>query len=254
VLKTKIDIILNTGRAWLNAQRDRVSQGLAGRSRQVLAMATLAGVAIIGLAAATVDNSPGTAVSAASLESERSQAADRTNRSVREPQAPVAATQAPAPATSQAPPPAAPQSQAAPAPEAKKAPDWVNPMPRGKISSCYGPRWGTMHQGIDFFTDPGEPIVAVGAGTIFAAGWVYTGYGISVVVDHGNGYYTHYAHMQKTVVSAGQKVKPGDVLGYEGSTGDSTGPHLHFEVHQGMWNQINPAPWLRDHGIPIDGC
>ena len=83
-----------------------------------------------------------------------------------------------------------------------------------------------------------------------AAGWVFTGYGISVVVDHGNGYLTHYAHMKpRPRWQEGQQVKAGDVLGYEGSTGDSTGPHLHFEVHQGMWNQINPDGWLADRGI-----
>jgi murein DD-endopeptidase MepM/ murein hydrolase activator NlpD len=59
--------------------------------------------------------------------------------------------------------------------------------------------------------------------------------------------------MNKTAVKVGQKVKPGTVLGYEGSTGDSTGPHLHFEVHKGMWNQINPAGWLKARGIKT-GC
>ena len=95
----------------------------------------------------------------------------------------------------------------------------------------------------------GTPIRAVGAGTVVSAGWAYSGYGISVVVDHHNGYLTHYAHMSQDRVSVGDEVKAGDILGLEGSTGDSTGPHLHFEVHKGMWNQINPDGWLADRGI-----
>jgi murein DD-endopeptidase MepM/ murein hydrolase activator NlpD len=122
------------------------------------------------------------------------------------------------------------------------------------VSSCFGPRWGTEHQGIDFAGDENTPIHAVGAGEIIAAGWVYTGYGISVVVDHGNGFQTHYAHMNKVNVDVGDHVDADDIIGWEGSTGDSTGPHLHFEVHNGMWNQIDPAPWMRDHGVTIDGC
>jgi murein DD-endopeptidase MepM/ murein hydrolase activator NlpD len=259
VLNTKIDDILQIGQAWLTAIRDRLNQGLAGRSRQVVAMATLAGVALIGLMAATLDNPRQPATSAVSVDSQRSDAADRGNRSIRDPQAPAAAgagPQAVAPAApTQAPETAAPaKTEAAPAPEAKK-PDWVSPMPRSGITSCFGPRWGTFHAGIDFAADAGEPIQSVGAGEVIGAGWIYSGYGISVVVDHGNGYLTHYAHMQKEAVSVGQKVNAGDVLGYEGTTGDSTGPHLHFEVHQGsMWNQINPAPWLRDHGVEVNGC
>jgi murein DD-endopeptidase MepM/ murein hydrolase activator NlpD len=127
-------------------------------------------------------------------------------------------------------------------------------MPGAEITSCYGMRWGLLHAGIDFALPENTPIHAIGAGTVFAAGWTYAGYGISVVIDHGNGYFTHYAHMNNTAVSVGQTVSPGQVIGYEGSTGDSTGPHLHFEVHEGMWHQIDPAPWLRAHGIAITGC
>lgn len=231
MLNTKIDDIIKNGVTQLLAIRDRITEGLAGRSRQVVAVATLAAVALIGLLAATLGTAPKPASSAA-LAAERDQAADQPNRSIREPETPAQATEA--------------------APEAKKA-DWVLPM-QAPISSCFGPRWGTLHQGIDFAGDENTPIHAVGAGEVFAAGWVYSGYGISVVVDHGNGTFTHYAHMNKTAVSVGDHVNPDDVLGYEGSTGDSTGPHLHFEVHEGMWNQIDPAPWMRDHGVPIDGC
>jgi murein DD-endopeptidase MepM/ murein hydrolase activator NlpD len=127
-------------------------------------------------------------------------------------------------------------------------------MPGAELSSCFGPRWGLPHLGIDFAAPAGTPIQAVGAGTVFAAGWLYTGYGISVVIDHGSGIFTHYAHASDLLVSPGQAVGPGQPIALEGSTGDSTGPHLHFEVHQGwLWNQIEPASWLRGQGVAI-GC
>ena len=246
MLNTKIDDILNNGRTWLLAARDQITKGLAGRSRQVVAMATLAGVTLIGLLAATLDTTPQPVTTAAAIGAERDQAADRANRSVRDPQTPAAA-EAPQAAASQ---PA--QAEAAPAPVAKKA-DWVLPMSE-PTSSCFGPRWGTEHKGIDFAGDENTPIHAVGAGEILAAGWVYSGYGISVVVDHGNGFQTHYAHMNKVNVSVGDHVNADDIIGWEGSTGDSTGPHLHFEVHKGMWNQVDPASWMRDHDVKFEGC
>lgn len=248
MLSTKIDHISETVRARLH-----------GRSRQVVAIATLAGVAAIGLAAATLDHTPSPSITAAVAEAhkERVEALDRANRATRESATAqmLAAPAAPAASPTEEAPKPAPEATtaAAPAPVVKAAAAFVHPMSRGELSSCFGPRWGTMHAGIDLFTDAGEPIVAVTKGTVVAAGWAYSGYGISVVVDHHNGYLTHYAHMRDDAVRVGQKVKAGDVLGYEGSTGDSTGPHLHFEVHAGMWRQINPAPWLRERGIDI-GC
>jgi murein DD-endopeptidase MepM/ murein hydrolase activator NlpD len=133
------------------------------------------------------------------------------------------------------------------------APTWVSPMPGVPLTSCYGPRWGTIHQGIDFAGDAGTPIHAVGAGTVIAAGWAYSGYGISVMIDHGNGFLSHYAHASQALVQVGQTVTAGQSIALEGSTGDATGPHLHFEIHQGLWNQIDPAPWLRARGVPV-GC
>jgi murein DD-endopeptidase MepM/ murein hydrolase activator NlpD len=81
------------------------------------------------------------------------------------------------------------------------------------------------------------------------------GYGIAVLIDHGNGYLTHYGHMSEVSVAAGQKVRPGEQVGLEGSTGHSTGPHLHFEVHQGTYkNPIEPTRWMHAHGVDIPGC
>jgi murein DD-endopeptidase MepM/ murein hydrolase activator NlpD len=205
---------------------------------------------------ATAPTSPTSGGSAADLAA-RELAAQRADRSGRTAASASASTPALASASTSTAvpttPPAATTSAAAiPAPAATQAAEWVSPMPGVELSSCYGLRWGTVHQGIDFAGDAGTPIRAVGAGTVVAAGWLYSGYGISVVIDHGNGFLSHYAHASQALVSAGQTVKAGQTVALEGTTGDSTGPHLHFEIHQGsLWNQIDPAPWLRARGIQV---
>lgn len=136
-------------------------------------------------------------------------------------------------------------------PAKRTGPAWRHPMPSGGVTSCYGLRWGALHAGIDLAAPSGTPVRAVGSGRVTSAGWAYPGYGISVMVRHGKGVLTHYAHLSSTSVRVGQKVAAGQVVGREGSTGDSTGPHLHFEVHKGLWRQINPAPWLRARGIQV---
>ncbi|MFD0823790.1 M23 family metallopeptidase, partial [Micromonospora zhanjiangensis] len=130
----------------------------------------------------------------------------------------------------------------------------VSPMPGAGTTSCFGLRGGVQHAGIDLAEPAGTPIHAAAAGTVTDAGWAFSGYGISVVIDHGNGYLTHYAHQERTVVAVGQRVKAGQLIGYEGATGDANGPHLHFEVHQGtLWNQIDPTPFMRQRGVNL-GC
>ena len=81
------------------------------------------------------------------------------------------------------------------------------------------------------------------------------GYGNAVLIKHGNGYLTHYGHMSVITVKAGQTVTAGAKIGEEGSTGHSTGPHLHFEVHQGTYkNPIEPTAWMHARGVDIVGC
>ncbi|HET6529725.1 MAG TPA: M23 family metallopeptidase [Actinoplanes sp.] len=131
---------------------------------------------------------------------------------------------------------------------------WVDPMPDGVVTSCFGPRWGRLHAGVDLAAPSGTPIRAVGAGTVVTAG-LANGYGLAVLIDHGNGYLTHYGHMSALSVVDGQQVQAGDQIGLEGSTGHSTGPHLHFEVHEGTYkNPIEPTAWLHERGIDIPGC
>ncbi|MEV6490485.1 M23 family metallopeptidase, partial [Actinoplanes sp. NPDC051633] len=131
---------------------------------------------------------------------------------------------------------------------------WVNPMPEGSVTSCFGPRWGRLHAGVDLAAPQGTPIRAAGAGVVVAAG-AEGGYGNAVLIDHGHGYLTHYGHMLAFGVVAGQHVKVGETIGLEGSTGHSTGPHLHFEVHEGSYkNPIEPTAWMHAHGVDIPGC
>jgi murein DD-endopeptidase MepM/ murein hydrolase activator NlpD len=105
----------------------------------------------------------------------------------------------------------------------------------GPVTSPFGMRWGRMHDGIDIGAPSGTPIHAAAAGTVIYAGWM-EGYGNLVVLDHGNGLSTAYAHQSSIAVGYGQTVTQGQVIGYVGSTGHSTGPHLHFEV------RVNGSP------------
>lgn len=99
----------------------------------------------------------------------------------------------------------------------------------GVVSSGFGMRWGRMHEGIDIACAYGTPVHAAAAGTVIYAGWM-EGYGNLVVLDHGGGLSTAYAHASSILVSLGQHVEQGDEVSLVGATGHATGPHLHFEV------------------------
>ncbi|WP_143162990.1 M23 family metallopeptidase, partial [Couchioplanes caeruleus] len=136
----------------------------------------------------------------------------------------------------------------------KPLPQWVHPMPEGTVTSCFGQRWGRLHAGLDLAAPTGTPIRAVGKGVVVSAGPA-EGYGNAVLIDHGNGYLTHYGHLSVITATVGQRVEAGDQIGGEGSTGHSTGPHLHFEVHEGSYqNPIEPTRWMHEHGVDIAGC
>jgi murein DD-endopeptidase MepM/ murein hydrolase activator NlpD len=110
------------------------------------------------------------------------------------------------------------------------------------VTSEYGPRWGRMHRGIDQGASTGTPIGASKAGTVIFAGW-QGGYGNLVLVDHHDGVVTAYAHMSRIGVSNGTSVSQGQSLGAVGSTGNSTGPHLHFETRVNG-SAVNPRQYL----------
>lgn len=132
-----------------------------------------------------------------------------------------------------------------------RGPRWARPSGAG-IVSPYGMRWGRMHKGIDFGASYGAPIRAVGDGVVIGAGYLgsESGYGKITIIRHPDGTYSAYAHQSRTAVSAGEHVSAGEVIGYVGSTGHSTGPHLHFEIRMSPHGgQVNPSRWLRAHGV-----
>lgn len=102
----------------------------------------------------------------------------------------------------------------------------------GPVTSTFGMRWGAMHQGLDIAPPYGTGVYAANTGVVIYAGG-QGGYGNLVLVDHGGGFVTAYAHLSGFAASEGQTVSRGELIGYVGSTGDSTGPHLHFETRIG---------------------
>lgn len=100
----------------------------------------------------------------------------------------------------------------------------------GAVSSRFGYRWGRQHAGVDLSGRTGDPIYAADGGKIISSGYDNGGYGYMVIIDHENGYKTYYAHCSQLLVSAGDRVVKGELIAKVGSTGNSTGPHLHFEV------------------------
>jgi murein DD-endopeptidase MepM/ murein hydrolase activator NlpD len=125
----------------------------------------------------------------------------------------------------------------------------------GRVTSCYGPRWGTMHQGVDIAAPIGTPIYVPEGGVVLQAGPA-SGFGQAVYVQHADGQITLYGHVNQFFVSAGEVVSAGQQIAEVGNKGQSTGPHLHFEVHQGglYASRVNPVPWLEAHGISVGGC
>lgn len=114
---------------------------------------------------------------------------------------------------------------------------------RGPINSRYGYRSGSLHTGLDIGGGTGSSYTAAASGKVVSAGWG-GGYGLMILIDHGNGIQTRYAHSSKLLVSVGQQVKQGQSIGLVGSTGYSTGPHLHFEIIING-STVNPSSYLR---------
>jgi murein DD-endopeptidase MepM/ murein hydrolase activator NlpD len=130
---------------------------------------------------------------------------------------------------------------------------WVRPCSAGVVSD-YGMRWGQMHKGVDFGASYGAPIRAIGDGVVVGAGYQSdeAGYGQITLIRHANGMVSAYAHQSRMLVGAGDHVTAGQVIGYVGTTGHVTGPHLHFEIRtQTHGGQIDPLPWLRAQGVSV---
>lgn len=133
--------------------------------------------------------------------------------------------------------------------EEAKRPKVVRPA-QGSFTSGFGARWGTSHNGVDIANAIGTPIVAVMDGTVIEAGPA-SGFGLWVRVQHADGTITVYGHMNTIDVPQGAKVKAGQQIATIGNRGQSTGPHLHFEVWVAGGQKINPVGWLAERGVTL---
>ncbi|MFC9681993.1 M23 family metallopeptidase [Streptomyces sp. NPDC056948] len=144
---------------------------------------------------------------------------------------------------------------------AKKAkPSWVDPVKKYKLSASFaqnGGMWQSTHSGQDFAVPSGTQVVAAHGGTVVKAGGNGAGdgpaYGNAVVIKHGNGTYSQYAHLSKVTVNIGQIVKTGQEIAKSGSTGNSSGPHLHFEIRTtaNYGSAVDPVKFLRAKGVKV---
>lgn len=131
---------------------------------------------------------------------------------------------------------------------------WVMPLATYQLSAQFGQQsslWSSgSHTGVDLSGPTGTEIVAVAGGTVTSAG--YSGaYGMRTVITLNDGTEVWYAHQSRITVSVGEKVQPGDVTGYTGSTGNTTGPHLHLEVRPSGGDPVDPVAVLRSHGVQL---
>jgi len=115
---------------------------------------------------------------------------------------------------------------------------------RGVLTSGYGWRWGRMHRGIDIAAPVGTPVYAAASGVVEFSGWNSGGYGYMVEVRHPDGSMTRYAHNSRNIARVGQQIAQGEQIAEVGSTGYSTGPHVHFEIHLPNQGTVNPIAYL----------
>lgn len=143
------------------------------------------------------------------------------------------------------------KAQARPAPTR----GWTAPVTGYSLSAGFaqsGARWAHKHSGQDFAVPVGTPVRSVAAGTVVEAGWGGA-YGNNVVVRHADGHYSQYAHLSRVSVSVGQKVGVSTRIALSGNTGNSTGPHLHFEIRNtpAYGSAVEPVSFLRAHGVRL---
>jgi murein DD-endopeptidase MepM/ murein hydrolase activator NlpD len=131
-------------------------------------------------------------------------------------------------------------------------PKAVLPVNGARLTTCFCMRWGAMHYGIDLAAPMYTPEYAAEDGVVLRAGSA-TGFGLAVYILHADGYVTVYGHMDSIKVRVGQYVQAGQTIALLGMRGESTGPHLHFEIHKGgeYGTPIDPIPWLRARGISV---
>ncbi|HEY0903085.1 MAG TPA: M23 family metallopeptidase [Marmoricola sp.] len=138
-------------------------------------------------------------------------------------------------------------------PRPPRAPSYVRPVTGYRLTGRFadrGARWASRHTGLDFAVPAGTPIRSVGAGRVVRVGYAGS-YGIRTVVRLARGTKVWYCHQRGTRVRVGERVHAGERIGSVGSTGNSTGPHLHLEVRTSKRRPVNPLRWLRTRGLCI---
>ncbi|WP_336882819.1 M23 family metallopeptidase [Rhodococcus globerulus] len=120
----------------------------------------------------------------------------------------------------------------------------------GTLTSDFGPRWGTTHAGLDIANEIGTPIYAVADGTVIDSGPA-SGFGLWVRLQHDDGSISTYGHINETLVSVGQQVRVGEQIATVGNRGQSTGPHLHFEIADPLGQKVDPKQWLASRGVEV---
>jgi murein DD-endopeptidase MepM/ murein hydrolase activator NlpD len=142
----------------------------------------------------------------------------------------------------------------------KTTASWVSPVKSYKLSASFaqnGGMWASKHSGQDYAVPTGTPVVATHGGTVVKAGPNGAGdgpaYGNAVVIKHGNKTYSQYAHLSQVNVKIGQIVKTGQKIALSGNTGNSSGPHLHFEIRTtpNYGSAVDPAQFLRANGVRL---
>ncbi|MGA5769775.1 M23 family metallopeptidase [Streptomyces pseudogriseolus] len=142
----------------------------------------------------------------------------------------------------------------------KSTPSWVSPVKNYTLSASFaqnGGMWAHKHSGQDYAVPTGTPVMAAHGGTVVKAGGNGAGdgpaYGNAIVIKHGNKTYSQYAHLSSVNVKVGQVVKTGQKIALSGNTGNSSGPHLHFEIRTtpNYGSAVNPATFLRAHGVSL---
>ncbi|GAA2496578.1 M23 family metallopeptidase [Terrabacter carboxydivorans] len=155
---------------------------------------------------------------------------------------------------------AAKQAKAAAAAQAKRAAAaralaqahrWVSPVAGYTLTSGFGFRWGKMHPAQDLACPVGSAVHSLSSGTVIFAGWSNEGYGNFVKIRYWDGTVSWMAHNSRLLVSVGEEVSPGQIVAYSGSTGNSTGPHVHLEIHPGDGTAVPPIPWLAKRGVML---
>ncbi|WP_409470477.1 M23 family metallopeptidase [Streptomyces sp. HC307] len=228
------------------------------RTRAAVLAAGLGASVVLGAGVAAAANTVTATTTATAATSGVASAVEAQAAAQAKAAAKVAAANAKAKAAAKA--AAANSKKAAQRAAAKKAASWTRPVKSYRLSASYaqaGGMWQSTHSGQDFAVPTGTRVVAAHGGTVVKAGGNGAGdgpaYGNAVVIKHGNGTFSQYAHLARVDVKVGQIVATGQRIALSGNTGNSSGPHLHFEIRTtaNYGTAINPVAFLRAKGVTL---